>query len=110
MTAKGRTKAAPWAKVRREVDPEMVAAHRERIEAEIALYDLRRRLGLTQETMGERLQIRQANVSKLERRSDPRLSTLRQYVEGMGLRLRVEAEFPDGSRVPLRLGDDGEDE
>jgi len=98
----------PWAKVRKNVDQEAVNSHRQRMEGELALYELRQRLGLTQETMAKRLQIRQANVSKLEHRLDPRLSTLRHYLEGMGLRLRVEAELEDGTRVPIWVGSEDE--
>jgi transcriptional regulator with XRE-family HTH domain len=49
----------------------------------------------TQAEIAEKLQINQAAVSKLERRTDMYLSTLRGYIEAMGGTLEVIAHFPD---------------
>ena len=38
----------------------------------------------------------QANVSKIERRTDVYISTLRSYVEAMGGELEITAKFPQG--------------
>jgi Fe-S cluster biogenesis protein NfuA len=46
--------------------------------------------------MAEKLHIKQAAVSKLERRTDMYLSTLRSYIEAMGGALEIRAVFPDG--------------
>ncbi len=47
-------------------------------------------------------------MSKLEHRFDPRLSTLRSYLEAMDPRMHLEAELGDGTRVPLYgLGETG---
>jgi predicted XRE-type DNA-binding protein len=46
-------------------------------------------LKLTQEQMAQILQIDQANVSRLEKRADLMLSTLRKYVAAMGGELRA---------------------
>ncbi len=79
------------------------AERRERIEhraAELAtLRDLRRAMELTQEDLATKLHVRQDSVSRLEKRSDMLLSTLRGYVEAMGGRLELVARFPD--RSPL---------
>jgi len=40
----------------------------------------------------------QSEVSRLERRQDMRLSTLRSYVEALGGRLRMMVTWPDGAR------------
>jgi hypothetical protein len=60
-----------------------------------SLVELRRRRGLTQAAVGRRLGAAQSDVSKLERRGDLRLSTLRAYVEATGGRLDLFASYPD---------------
>ena len=75
----------------------------ELIAEEKSLRDLRKALTLTQEHMAEILGIGQESVSRLEKRSDLLLSTLRTYIEAMGGELRLVAEFPD--RPPVILKD-----
>jgi Helix-turn-helix domain len=85
------------------------AERREKIEAraaelvaeELSLRDLRHAHRLTQERVGEFLGIGQEGVSRLEKRSDLLISTLRSYVEAMGGHLRLVAEFPDRPAVVL---------
>jgi hypothetical protein len=60
-----------------------------------SLSGLRRRRGLTQQELGELMGITQSDVSKLERRSDLRLSTLESYVHATGGRLALTAHYPD---------------
>ena len=69
--------------------------------AEMSLRALRQARKLTQERMGESLGIGQEGVSRLEKRSDLLLSTLCGYVEAMGGRLRLVAEFPNQPPVVL---------
>jgi transcriptional regulator with XRE-family HTH domain len=84
-------------------------ARRKKIEArtatliaeEMSLRDLRQALTLTQERIAESLGIGQDGVSRLEKRSDLLLSTLRTYVEAMGGQLSLIAEFPDREPVTL---------
>jgi len=71
------------------------------IEEEITLRDLRKAHDLTQERMAEALHISQDGVSRIEKRSDFLLSTLRSYVEAMGGKLRLIVEFPDRQPVTL---------
>ena len=71
------------------------------IAEEMSLRDLRQALTLTQERMAETLGIGQDGVSRLERRSDLLLSTLRTYIEAMGGQLSLIAEFPDREPVTL---------
>ena len=73
----------------------------ELIEEERSLCDLRRAMALTQERMAENLGIGQESISRLEKRSDLLISTLRGYVEAMGGKLCLVAEFPD--RPPVTL-------
>jgi DNA-binding XRE family transcriptional regulator len=71
------------------------------IAEEMSLRDLRLARKLTQEKMAELLQIRQEGISRLEKRSDLHLSTLRDVVQAMGGELRLVVEFPD--RPPVIL-------
>lgn len=71
------------------------------IEEEMTLRDLRKAHELTQERMAETLRISQDGVSRIEKRSDFLLSTLRSYVEAMGGKLRLIVEFPNRKPVTL---------
>jgi transcriptional regulator with XRE-family HTH domain len=80
----------------------------ELIAEEMALRDIRKALDLTQERVAELLEIGQDSVSRLEKRSDLRISTLRSYIEALGGRLRLLAEFPD--HPPIVLPDFSDEE
>ena len=71
------------------------------IAEERSLQELRQAHKLTQKRMAEVLGIGQDSVSRLEQRSDLLISTLRNYVEAMGGRLSLVAEFPDQKPVIL---------
>ena len=71
------------------------------IEEEITLRDLRKAHDLTQGRIAEALHISQDGVSRIEKRSDFLLSTLRSYIEAMGGRLRLIVEFPDRQPVSI---------
>lgn len=77
------------------------ARSQELIAEEMTLRDIRKARQLTQERMAELLGIRQDSVSKLEKRTDLLLSTLRSYVNAMGGELQLIAEFPDRPPVVL---------
>ena len=64
--------------------------------AEMPLQDLRKARSLSQEQLAKLLKIKQASVSKLERRTDMYISTLRSYLKAMGGDLEIIAHFPDG--------------
>ncbi|MBC1240439.1 helix-turn-helix domain-containing protein [Nostoc sp. 2RC] len=73
-----------------------IEAHAQELIAEnMTLQDIRKARKLTQESMAEQLGIRQDSVSRLEKRADLLLSTLRSYVKAMGGELKLVAEFPD---------------
>lgn len=84
-------------------------AQRKKVEAraaelfaeEMTLRELRKARKLTQVRMAKTLGITQDSVSRLEKRSDLLLSTLRKTVEAMGGSLSLVAEFPDRGPVVL---------
>ena len=94
----------------------MDPARRERVEAraavliaeELTLRQLRRARMLTQVKIAKKLGITQDSVSRLEKRSDLLLSTLRKTVKAMGGNLSLVAEFPD--RAPVVLSGIGADD
>jgi transcriptional regulator with XRE-family HTH domain len=71
------------------------------IAEELTLQELRRAHKLTQVSLAKALGITQDGVSRLEKRSDLLLSTLRSYVAAMGGSLSLIAEFPDRNPVVL---------
>src|ERR1700746_1659614 len=73
----------------------------ELIAEEMTLYELRHARKLTQVKMAKTLGVTQDSVSRLEKRSDLLLSTLRRTVEAMGGSLSLVAQFPDRSPVVL---------
>ena len=73
----------------------------ELIAEEMTLRELRHARKLTQVKMAKKLGVTQDSVSRLEKRSDLLLSTLRKTVEAMGGNLSLIAEFPDRSPVVL---------
>jgi transcriptional regulator with XRE-family HTH domain len=84
-------------------------AQRKKVEAraaqliaeEMTLRELRQARKLTQVRVAKTLGITQDSVSRLEKRSDLLLSTLRRTVEAMGGSLSLVAEFPDRAPVVL---------
>jgi DNA-binding XRE family transcriptional regulator len=77
------------------------------IAEEMTLRELRRARKLTQARIAKTLGITQDSVSRLEKRSDLLLSTLRKTVKAMGGNLSLVAEFPD--RAPVLLAGIAED-
>ena len=71
------------------------------IAEEMSLQDLRKARQRTQVRVAKELGIKQENVSRLEKRTDLLISTLSGYVEAMGGKLHLVAEFPD--RPPIAL-------
>jgi transcriptional regulator with XRE-family HTH domain len=87
------------------------SAQRKKIEAraaeliaeEMSLRDLRKARKLTQSRVAKALGVTQDSVSRLEKRSDLLLSTLRKTVQAMGGDVRIVAEFPDRAPVALSV-------
>lgn len=80
------------------------------IAEELTLRELRRLRKLTQARLSKKLKIGQEGISRMEKRTDLYLSTLRGYVEGLGGKLSLIVEFPDRPPVVLAgLGEDADD-
>src|SRR3982750_726675 len=92
-------------KIRKELSPERrkkIESQAKRLIAEeMTLRELRHARKLTQVRMAKELGISQDSVSRLEKRSDLLLSTLRKTVQAMGGNLSLVAEFPDRAPVVL---------
>ena len=67
----------------------------------MSLQELRKVREQTQEHIAETLGITQENVSRIEKRRDLLVSTLRRQVEALGGRLSLIARFPDRPSVEL---------
>ena len=78
----------------------------ELIAEELNLREVRRVRKLTQTRLSKKLKIGQEGVSRIEKRTDLYLSTLRSYVEGVGGELTLMVKFPD--RPPVILTGFGE--
>jgi transcriptional regulator with XRE-family HTH domain len=61
------------------------------------LEELRTARNITQTHLASLLRITQASVSKMERRTDMYVSTLRSFVQAMGGELEIRAVFPEGT-------------
>ena len=85
-----RARMSPAAQVR-------AAKRTEKMLLEMPLQELRVAKELSQVKLAEALHVNQAAISKLERRTDMYISTLRSYIRAMGGDLEVVARFPDGA-------------
>ena len=104
--------ATSFRKLREKMDPERQERIRKRTEellAELPLQELRQARALSQQELAEVLGLNQATISKLERRTDMYLSSLRRFVEAMGGELEISAKFPEG-KVLIQLCEDLEEE
>lgn len=85
------------------------ADRRARVEAEaeglhaeyLTLQELRKAKAMTQVHLADVLGVQQATVAKYERQSDLLISTLANYVEALGGKLKLTVEFPDREPVAL---------
>jgi predicted XRE-type DNA-binding protein len=85
---------------------ELVAKVRRRM----TLAELRKGRKISQATVAEALGIGQMQISRLEKRKDPRLSTMQRTVAAMGGHLTLIATFPDQEPVVLVASQPGEKE
>jgi transcriptional regulator with XRE-family HTH domain len=69
----------------------------EAVLAEMTLAELRQLQGVTQVDLAERFPTTQSEVSKIEKRDDVLVRTLRRYVAALDGRLEIVAHFADGA-------------
>ncbi len=79
-----------------------------RLLAEMPLQALRHARQLSQECIAKILGTKQANISRLEQRTDMYISTLRSYIKAMGGELDIIARFPEGE-ISIKMLDELED-
>jgi transcriptional regulator with XRE-family HTH domain len=73
----------------------------------LRLQQVREAAGLTQEQVAQRMGVTQASLSRLEHRSDVKLSNIRKYIEAVGGRLEVSVVMP--KRATRRAGTAGKE-
>ena len=78
------------------------ARAKELIAEELALRDIRKSRALTQEQVAKRLGGKQVYVSRMESRSDVKVSTLRDYVKAIGGELQLMVTFPEGAKASIK--------
>jgi septal ring factor EnvC (AmiA/AmiB activator) len=70
---------------------------------QVTLRRLREARSLTQAALANSLGMDQSEISRLERRTDLLLSTLRRFVRATGGEMRIVVSYPDGEQVELDL-------
>jgi transcriptional regulator with XRE-family HTH domain len=72
-----------------------------KVERRMTIGEIRRERKISQAKMAEVLGIGQMQISRLEKRKDPRLSTMQRTVAAMGGHLTMIATFPDQEPVVI---------
>jgi DNA-binding XRE family transcriptional regulator len=93
-------KARNFKELQAAMPPERQARNRaaaEQMLREMPLDELRVAREMTQESLADVLGVKQASISKMERRADMYVSTLAKFIEAMGGKLEIRACFPEGS-------------
>ena len=88
-----------WKDIRKPLTPEAEERIQQGVKEAVAvmtLHQLREARSLTQVNLARVLQINQGAVSKMEKRADMYVSTLRNFIQAMGGQLQVKAIFPEG--------------
>lgn len=92
--------AKPYNTLRAKMSPESRARAEEKtrqFKSEMPLQELRQARKISQEQLAKNLHTRQSNVSRMEKRTDMYISTLREAIKAMGGDLEIVAKFPDGN-------------
>jgi transcriptional regulator with XRE-family HTH domain len=91
--------ATKWRDIRKTLSPEAEERIRKSIADAprvMALYQVREARSLTQVNLAKVLNVNQGAVSRMEKRTDMYVSTLRNFIQAMGGQLQVKAVFPEG--------------
>jgi transcriptional regulator with XRE-family HTH domain len=91
--------AHKWRDIRGTHSPELEAEIARRVKEAagvMTLYQLREARSLTQVNLAKVLNVNQGAVSRMEKRTDMYVSTLRNFIQAMGGQLQVKAIFPEG--------------
>lgn len=87
--------------------PEMQTRVAERVEEaslRIALSMLRDELNISQTELAAMMGIKQPSVARMEQPdNDPRLSTLKRYVQALGGELSLDVTLPTGKRIAFNI-------
>jgi len=92
---------ASMPKERQEAIAKRGAERVAKVKRRMTLAELRKGRKISQATVAEALGIGQMQISRLEKRKDPRLSTMQRTVAAMGGQLTMIATFPDQEPVIL---------
>jgi predicted XRE-type DNA-binding protein len=91
----------PFSDLKKGWSPERLAANEARksklMSEMVSLEQLREGLGISQEELANVMEVQQPAISKLVRRLDMKVSTLRDLIAAMGGELHITATFPDRS-------------
>src|SRR6187549_1032106 len=82
------------------------ARAKEILEQGVTLRELREQCEVTQVDLAQKAHTSQSEISKLEGRADCMVSTVRDYLRGLGAELDIIARFPDGGTVKVKLQGD----
>lgn len=97
-------KTRPWSEVEKALySPERIKANRAETARLLSLMELRKGRHVTQVELAAVLAISQATLSQLENQKDAKISTVRDYVAGLGGKLRLVAVFDD-TEVGVTIG------
>ena len=100
-----------WSEIKDRTKPETrarIEGEARRLSDDLHLSQLRKARGLTKEAMADLLGVTQDEVSKMERRTELYVGTLRKFIEAMNGELVIAARFADGVEVPITLADAGD--
>jgi DNA-binding phage protein len=78
-------------------------AHVARIRKRMSLAELRKDRDVSQVSIAQSLGIGQMQISRLERRTDPRISTIEKTIQAMGGKLTLLATFPNQEPVEIQI-------
>jgi DNA-binding XRE family transcriptional regulator len=95
----GNIVAHNWRDIRRKLSPEQEEKTRQYVKSvveAVTLNQLREARSLTQANLAGILGVNQGSVSKMEKRTDMYVSTLRSFIQAMGGQLQIKAVFPEG--------------